>query len=95
MQRDCGRPPIPKKDPGIKVEEEPLLSNHPYVDKVFVNKEFFIEVVCVSNMGVARMRIVCILVPLFFSDLEDRWRERMWAPMHTVSHMENQIVFGT
>ena len=36
LQRDCGRPPIPRKDPGIKVEEEPLLSNHPYVDKVFL-----------------------------------------------------------
>lgn len=37
MQRDCGRPPIPRKDPGIKWEEEPLLSNHPYVDKVFLS----------------------------------------------------------
>ncbi|RVX18041.1 Protein plastid transcriptionally active 10 [Vitis vinifera] len=35
LRRDCGRPPIPKKDPGIKVEEEPLLSNHPYVDKLW------------------------------------------------------------
>jgi len=36
MQRDCGRPPIPRKDPGAKPEEEPLLSIHPYVDKVYV-----------------------------------------------------------
>lgn len=36
MQRDCGRPPIPRKDPGTKPEEESLLSNHPYVDKVLV-----------------------------------------------------------
>ena len=35
MQRDCGRPPVPRKDPGSKPEEEPLLSDHPYVDKVF------------------------------------------------------------
>ncbi|KAG6384967.1 hypothetical protein SASPL_153790 [Salvia splendens] len=35
IQRDCGRPPIPRKDPGIKWEEEPLLSNHPYVDKLW------------------------------------------------------------
>lgn len=34
MQRDCGRPPIPRKDPGDKPEEEPLFSNHPYVEKV-------------------------------------------------------------
>ncbi|XP_074326282.1 protein PLASTID TRANSCRIPTIONALLY ACTIVE 10 [Apium graveolens] len=32
---DSGRPPIPRKDPGIKIEEEPLLSNHPYVDKLW------------------------------------------------------------
>lgn len=36
-QRDCGRPPVPRKDPGTKPEEEPLLSNHPYVDKVIRN----------------------------------------------------------
>lgn len=36
-QRDCGRPPVPRKDPGVKPEEEPLLSNHPYVDKVLQN----------------------------------------------------------
>ncbi|KZV24851.1 hypothetical protein F511_14734 [Dorcoceras hygrometricum] len=35
LRRDCGRAPIPRKDPGIKVEEEPLLSNHPYVDKLW------------------------------------------------------------
>ncbi|KAK3040606.1 hypothetical protein RJ639_026927, partial [Escallonia herrerae] len=35
LHRDCGRPPIPRKDPGDKVEEEPLLSNHPYVDKLW------------------------------------------------------------
>ncbi|KAL3740406.1 hypothetical protein ACJRO7_021655 [Eucalyptus globulus] len=34
-KRDCGRPPIPRKDPGAKPEEEPLLSNHPYVDKLW------------------------------------------------------------
>ncbi|KAI3933484.1 hypothetical protein MKX01_022063 [Papaver californicum] len=33
--RDCGRPPVPRKDPGIKDEDEPLLSNHPYVDKLW------------------------------------------------------------
>ncbi|CAK9172561.1 unnamed protein product [Ilex paraguariensis] len=33
LRRDCDRPPLPRKDHGIKVEEEPLLSNHPYVDK--------------------------------------------------------------
>ncbi|GER31987.1 plastid RNA-binding protein, partial [Striga asiatica] len=35
LRRDSGRPPIPRKDPGIKWEEEPLLSNHPYVDKLW------------------------------------------------------------
>ncbi|KAL8128525.1 hypothetical protein V2J09_017680 [Rumex salicifolius] len=35
LRRDCGRPPLPMKDPGIKWEEEPLLSNHPYVDKLW------------------------------------------------------------
>ncbi|KAF8390595.1 hypothetical protein HHK36_025122 [Tetracentron sinense] len=35
LRRDCGRPPVPKKNPGIKVEEQPLLSNHPYVDKLW------------------------------------------------------------
>lgn len=34
MQRDCGRPPEPRKDPGSKPEEEGLLSDHPYVNKV-------------------------------------------------------------
>ncbi|XWS60308.1 hypothetical protein CRYUN_Cryun07bG0024900 [Craigia yunnanensis] len=33
--RDCGRPPVPRKDPGMKPEEEPLLSNHPYIDKLW------------------------------------------------------------
>lgn len=36
VQRDCGRPPEPRKDPGSKPEEEGLLSDHPYVDKVYV-----------------------------------------------------------
>ncbi|KAL2242933.1 protein PLASTID TRANSCRIPTIONALLY ACTIVE 10 [Sesamum indicum] len=35
LRRDCRRPPVPRKDPGIKWEEEPLLSNHPYVDKLW------------------------------------------------------------
>ncbi|XVE54526.1 hypothetical protein DITRI_Ditri03aG0088600 [Diplodiscus trichospermus] len=35
LRRDCGRPPVPRKDPGVKPEEEPLLSNHPYVDKLW------------------------------------------------------------
>ncbi|KAL3818583.1 hypothetical protein ACJIZ3_004488 [Penstemon smallii] len=35
LRRDCGRPPVPRKDPGIKWEEQPLLSNHPYVDKLW------------------------------------------------------------
>ncbi|KAJ0105413.1 hypothetical protein Patl1_18249 [Pistacia atlantica] len=35
LRRDCGRPPVPRKDPGTKPEEEPLLSNHPYVDKLW------------------------------------------------------------
>lgn len=35
LRRECGRPPVPRKDPGIKWEEEPLLSNHPYVYKVW------------------------------------------------------------
>lgn len=37
IRRDSGRPPIPIpiKGPKIKVEEEPLKSNHPYVDKLW------------------------------------------------------------
>ncbi|KAG6589398.1 Protein PLASTID TRANSCRIPTIONALLY ACTIVE 10, partial [Cucurbita argyrosperma subsp. argyrosperma] len=35
VRRDCGRPPIPRKDPGTKPEDEALLSNHPYVDKLW------------------------------------------------------------
>ncbi|KNA16858.1 hypothetical protein SOVF_085370, partial [Spinacia oleracea] len=35
LRRDCRRPPFPRKDPGVKVEEEPLLSDHPYVDKLW------------------------------------------------------------
>ncbi|XP_023882746.1 protein PLASTID TRANSCRIPTIONALLY ACTIVE 10 [Quercus suber] len=35
LRRDCGRPPVPRKDPGSKPEEEPLLSDHPYVDKLW------------------------------------------------------------
>ncbi|TXG51316.1 hypothetical protein EZV62_023840 [Acer yangbiense] len=35
LRRDCGRPPVPRKDPGVKPEEESLLSNHPYVEKLW------------------------------------------------------------
>ncbi|CAH8267888.1 unnamed protein product [Arabidopsis lyrata] len=35
IRRDCGRPPEPRKDPGSKPEEEGLLSDHPYVDKLW------------------------------------------------------------
>ncbi|PON85312.1 Polyribonucleotide nucleotidyltransferase [Trema orientale] len=35
IRRDAARPPIPRKIPGDKPEEEPLLSNHPYVDKLW------------------------------------------------------------
>ncbi|XP_057970174.1 protein PLASTID TRANSCRIPTIONALLY ACTIVE 10 isoform X2 [Malania oleifera] len=35
LRRDCGRPPLPVKDPGIKVEEEALLFNHPYVERLW------------------------------------------------------------
>ncbi|XP_029126647.1 protein PLASTID TRANSCRIPTIONALLY ACTIVE 10 [Cajanus cajan] len=35
LRRDCGRPPVPRKDPEDKPEEEPLLSNHPYVEKLW------------------------------------------------------------
>eukprot|EP00257_Ricinus_communis_P022547 XP_015582308.1 protein PLASTID TRANSCRIPTIONALLY ACTIVE 10 [Ricinus communis] len=35
LRRDCGRPPVPRKDLGTKPEEEALLSNHPYVEKLW------------------------------------------------------------
>ncbi|KAJ4972527.1 hypothetical protein NE237_005701 [Protea cynaroides] len=35
LWRDCGRLPLPRKRPQVKIEEEPLLSNHPYVDKLW------------------------------------------------------------
>lgn len=33
LQRESGRPPIPRKRPTVKMEEQSLLSDHPYVDK--------------------------------------------------------------
>lgn len=50
LQRDCGRPPVPRKDPGDKPVEEPLLSNHPYVDKVCFYKESFSDIFSRSNV---------------------------------------------
>ncbi|XP_068657156.1 protein PLASTID TRANSCRIPTIONALLY ACTIVE 10-like [Aristolochia californica] len=35
LRRDCGRPPVPRKKLDYKIEEQPLLSNHPYVDKLW------------------------------------------------------------
>ncbi|KAH7684825.1 Nucleic acid-binding OB-fold-containing protein [Dioscorea alata] len=35
LWRDCGRVPIPRRKPKFKIEEQPLLSNHPYVDKLW------------------------------------------------------------
>ncbi|CAI9113067.1 OLC1v1013595C1 [Oldenlandia corymbosa var. corymbosa] len=35
IRRDCQRAPIPRKGPAIDVEEEPLLSNHPYVNRLW------------------------------------------------------------
>ncbi|KAE9604279.1 hypothetical protein Lal_00001878 [Lupinus albus] len=35
LRRDCRRPPVPRRDPKDKPEEAPLLSNHPYVDKLW------------------------------------------------------------
>ncbi|KAJ9567700.1 hypothetical protein OSB04_003666 [Centaurea solstitialis] len=35
LRRDARRPPISKESTGIKIEEEPLISNHPYVDKLW------------------------------------------------------------
>lgn len=35
IRRDSGRPPIPRKDPEVKIEDEPLISNHPYVNKLW------------------------------------------------------------
>nr|GEY79393.1 protein plastid transcriptionally active 10 [Tanacetum cinerariifolium] len=32
LRRDCRRPPVSRDDPGIKVEEEPLIRNHYYVN---------------------------------------------------------------
>ncbi|KAF5743703.1 Nucleic acid-binding OB-fold-like protein isoform 1 [Tripterygium wilfordii] len=36
FRRECGRPPVPRKDLEDKPEEEPLLSNHPFVDKLWL-----------------------------------------------------------
>ncbi|KAG9446638.1 hypothetical protein H6P81_012766 [Aristolochia fimbriata] len=35
LRRECGRPPIPRKKLDYRIEEQPLLSNHPYVDKLW------------------------------------------------------------
>ncbi|PWA75070.1 nucleic acid-binding, OB-fold-like protein [Artemisia annua] len=35
LRRDCRRPPVSRDDPGIKVEEEPLICNHPYVNTLW------------------------------------------------------------
>lgn len=36
LQRDAGRPPVPRQKSEEKIEEQPLLSNHPYVDRVIL-----------------------------------------------------------
>lgn len=36
MQRDAGRPPVPRQKSEEKIEEQPLLSNHPFVDRVIL-----------------------------------------------------------
>ncbi|KAJ0972373.1 hypothetical protein J5N97_020332 [Dioscorea zingiberensis] len=35
LWRDSGRAPIPRRKPKFRIEEQPLLSNHPYVDKLW------------------------------------------------------------
>ncbi|XP_020589037.1 protein PLASTID TRANSCRIPTIONALLY ACTIVE 10 [Phalaenopsis equestris] len=35
LWRECGRPPIPRRRPTGKIEDQPLLSDHPYVDKLW------------------------------------------------------------
>ncbi|KAK9117472.1 hypothetical protein Sjap_016419 [Stephania japonica] len=35
IRRDCGRPPVPRKRTGVKIEEESLLSDHPYVYRLW------------------------------------------------------------
>lgn len=57
LQRDCGRPPPPRKDPGIKVEEEPLRSEHPYVDWVSLQRKIFFENVGTSDINIAKIHI--------------------------------------
>ncbi|KAH9720733.1 protein PLASTID TRANSCRIPTIONALLY ACTIVE 10 [Citrus sinensis] len=41
--RDCGRPPVPRKYPGVKPEEEGLLSTHPYVDKIHNAEQLILD----------------------------------------------------
>lgn len=57
LQRDCGRPPPPRKDPGIKVEEEPLRSEHPYVDRVSLQRSIFFENVGTSDINIAKIHM--------------------------------------
>ncbi|KAH0462563.1 hypothetical protein IEQ34_010138 [Dendrobium chrysotoxum] len=35
LWRECGRPPIPRKRPPVKMEDQSLLSDHPYVDRLW------------------------------------------------------------
>ncbi|XXG45085.1 hypothetical protein AAC387_Pa02g0258 [Persea americana] len=35
LRRDAGRPPVPRQKSEEKIEEQPLLSNHPYVDRLW------------------------------------------------------------
>ncbi|XP_010927645.1 protein PLASTID TRANSCRIPTIONALLY ACTIVE 10 isoform X1 [Elaeis guineensis] len=35
LWQESGRPPIPRKRPAVKMEEQSLLSDHPYVDKLW------------------------------------------------------------
>lgn len=63
LQRDCGRPPIPGKDPGDKPEEEPLLSNHPYVDKVYPVSIHLFKLVARYKHG--GLFILCMGAPQF------------------------------
>ncbi|GAB2289411.1 Protein PLASTID TRANSCRIPTIONALLY ACTIVE 10 [Dionaea muscipula] len=44
--RDSGRPPIPRKEPMTKGEEDPLVSDHPYVDwlwQIHVSEQMILD----------------------------------------------------
>lgn len=56
LQRECGRQPIPRKRPPVKMEDQSLLSDHPYVDKVlFPYQSSFLFLKCYALIWLGKI----------------------------------------